>query len=65
MTVDVNMEFMKICGSGVRRKKNPGQGKGGKPLKKPLEMKRKRKLKRQLKVQDQEKKSQKVSNIKG
>ena len=64
MRVDVSMEFMKICGSGVRRKRDPGQEKGGKPLKKPLETKRKRKRKLRpvMKVQDQEK-SQKVRTI--
>ena len=64
MRVDVSMEFMKICGSGVRRKRGLGQEKGGKPLKKPLETKRKRKRKLRpvMKVQDQEK-SQKVRTI--
>ena len=49
------MEFMKICGSGERRKKDPGQEKGDKPLRKPLEMNRKRKLRLVMKVQDPEK----------
>ncbi len=49
------MEFMKICGSGERRKKNPGQEKGGKPLRKLLEMNQKRKLRLVMKVQDPEK----------
>ena len=64
MRVDVSMEFMKIRGSGVRRKRGPGQEKGGKPLKKPPETKRKRKRKLRpvMKVQDPEK-SQKVRTI--
>ena len=64
MKVDVSMEFMKICGSGVRRKRDPGQEKGGKPLKKPPETKRKRKRKLRpvMKGRDPEK-SQKVRTI--
>ena len=64
MRVDVSMEFMKICGSGVRRKRDPGQEKGGKLLKKPPETKRKRKrkLRQVMKGWDLEK-SQKVRTI--
>ena len=64
MRVDVSMEFMKICGSGVRRKRDLGQEKGGKPLKKLLETKRKRKRKLRpvMKGRDPEK-SQKVRTI--
>ena len=61
MRVDVSMVFMKICGSGVRRKRDPGQEKGGKPLKKPPETKRKRKRKLRLVMKGRDpEKSQKV-----
>ena len=59
------MEFMKICGSGVRRRKrDQGQEKGDKPPKKPPEMKRKRKRKLRpgMKGRDLEK-SQKVRTV--